>query len=39
MDRYSVEENIKFLKDNINQNKKNIENEVFKLQCLKVQNE
>ena len=34
MDRYSIEENLKYLKNNAEQDKKTIKNETFKLECL-----
>ena len=34
MDRYSIEGNLKYLKNNAEQDKKTIKNEMFKLECL-----
>ena len=34
MDRYIIEENLKYLKDNVERDKKTIKNEMFKLECL-----
>ena len=34
MDRYSIEENLKYLKNNAERDGKTIKNETFKLECL-----